>query len=138
MKNKEKFEKELIEIACSGKTVAVNKETGVPVKCGIMSCQDCRFCIDDICKSEELTKQWAESEYTDIVEFVEKVLGITLTDSNKDIVKVIYSARKNGTHCVFTKPRGTSKFFVDVLEAVVAIRISEENGLIGKGIFRNE
>lgn len=133
MKNKEKFEKELIEIACNGKVVAVNKETGVPVKCGIISCSECRFCIDDICKSKELTKQWAESEYTDIVEFVEKVLGITLTDTTKDMIKVIYDAYKNDTHCVFTKPRGITKLFVNVVESVVAIRVAEE-----KGVFRNE
>ena len=138
MKNKEKFEKELVEIACSGKFVAVNKETGVPAKCGIMSCRDCLFCIDDTCENESRTRDWAEAEYTDIVDFVEKVLGINSIESNKDIVKAIYDSYKNHTHCVFTKPRGTSKLFVNVLEAIVAIRVAEENGIIAKGVFRNE
>lgn len=33
MKNKEKFEKEIVEIACDGNDVAVRKSTGKPIDC---------------------------------------------------------------------------------------------------------
>ena len=33
MKNKEKYAKEIVEIACSGDTLAVSKVTGKPISC---------------------------------------------------------------------------------------------------------
>lgn len=64
MKNKEKYAKEIIEIACSGHAVSVSKVTGKPIACENNSCKNCvRHNVDLICCEEERLKKWAESEY---------------------------------------------------------------------------
>ena len=63
MKNKEKYVREIAEIACEGGGVAVSEETGKPVQCVNIRCSRCAFlsksryktCIDH-------RKAWAESE----------------------------------------------------------------------------
>lgn len=63
MKNKEKFAKEITEIACSGSCLSVNKATGKPTKCVDISCEEClRHDERNIC-GQKLLRQWAESEY---------------------------------------------------------------------------
>lgn len=59
MKNKEKYAKEIIEIACSGSSIAITKESGCVASCHETSCIDCLFCHDD-CKQK--VKEWAEQE----------------------------------------------------------------------------
>ena len=64
MKNKEKYAKEIIDIACSGHAVSVSKVTGKPIACENNSCKNCvRHNFDLICCEEERLKEWAESEY---------------------------------------------------------------------------
>ena len=60
MKNKEKFAKEIIEIACSGNSIAVIKKSGHIAPCNNTNCNLCLF-RDSDCRKE--TRQWAESEY---------------------------------------------------------------------------
>lgn len=60
MKNKEKYAKEIVEIACSGGSIAVTKECRRIVPCDSIYCVTCLFCDTD-CK--ENVKEWAESEY---------------------------------------------------------------------------
>ena len=60
MKNKEKFAKEIIEIACSGEVIAMG--SGIIRKCAGLPCQKCSFNIDGI-ECDEMRKTWAESEY---------------------------------------------------------------------------
>lgn len=64
MKNKEKFAKEIIEIACDCCILAVNKNTGKPEKCSVLDCDKCLFLRDKIgCDSRKKLREWAESEY---------------------------------------------------------------------------
>ena len=65
MKNKEKYAKEIIELACNGSNIAVNKVTGKPVKCSECDCNQCMFCEDGNCEDSDfgLLSEWAESEY---------------------------------------------------------------------------
>ena len=60
MKNKEKFEKEIMEIACSGNSIAIIEKSGRIVPCDVNRCSLCLFRGYD-CK--ENTREWAESEY---------------------------------------------------------------------------
>lgn len=60
MKNKERYAKEIIEIACSGDDVAVCKYTGKPIDCYDIECDECLF-GDKSCT--KLRREWAESEY---------------------------------------------------------------------------
>lgn len=60
MKNKEKYAKEIMEIACSGSRIAINKGSGCIVPCGGLLCSKCLFRANDCRKN---IKEWAESEY---------------------------------------------------------------------------
>lgn len=60
MKNKEKYAKEIMEIACSGNSIAVTKEGGRIASCCDTFCVECLFCGGN-CK--EKVREWAESEY---------------------------------------------------------------------------
>lgn len=60
MKNKEKFAKEIIEVACSGGVLAMS--SGIIRKCTELPCRKCSFNIDGI-ECDEMRKTWAESEY---------------------------------------------------------------------------
>lgn len=62
MKNKEKFAKEILEIACSGDSIAVIKKSGRIVPCNGTICGLCLFRGYDC---EKNTREWAESEYTE-------------------------------------------------------------------------
>lgn len=59
MKNKEKYAKEIMEIACSGNSIAVTKEGGRIASCCDTFCVECLFCGDN-CK--EKVREWTESE----------------------------------------------------------------------------
>ena len=64
MKNKEKYAKEIVEIACDCCILAVNKNTGKPEKCSVLDCDKCLFLRDKIgCDSRKKLREWAESEY---------------------------------------------------------------------------
>lgn len=66
MKNKEKYTKEIVEIACSGDCLAVEISTGITVPCNSIRCANCLFnegCISYI--KDECIKKWAESEYVE-------------------------------------------------------------------------
>lgn len=60
MKNKEKYTKEIIEVACSGDSIAVTKGSERIVKCGSIACSECLFeppnCVKEI-------REWVEQEY---------------------------------------------------------------------------
>lgn len=59
MKNKEKFAKEIMDIACSGSRIAVMKRSGRIVPCDGILCSVCLFSSD--CRKN--IKDWSESEY---------------------------------------------------------------------------
>lgn len=61
MKNKEKFVKEIVDIACSGCRFGVNKRTGEITSCNYILCRNCVFHNNADCS--EAKREWAESEY---------------------------------------------------------------------------
>lgn len=63
MKNKEKFEKEIVEIACDGKGIAVDKHTGTVYSCNYIPCSNCLFNDNYYC--DKARRKWAESEYVE-------------------------------------------------------------------------
>lgn len=62
MKNKEKYAKEIMEIACSGDSISIIKKSGRIVPCNSAICSLCLFRGYD-CK--ENAREWAESEYVE-------------------------------------------------------------------------
>lgn len=60
MKNKEKYAKEIVDVACSGDSIAVTKGSEHIVRCSDITCSECLFaCLN--CAEE--VKEWAEQEY---------------------------------------------------------------------------
>lgn len=60
MKNKEKYAKKIIEIACDGDSIAIASNSGKLVRCRNIKCCECLF---DFANCENDTREWAESEY---------------------------------------------------------------------------
>lgn len=63
MKNKEKYAKEIMDIACSGNRIAVMKGSGRIVPCDGLLCSKCLFRAIDCRKN---IKDWSESEYIEM------------------------------------------------------------------------
>ena len=61
MKNKEKYAKEIIDIACKGHRFVIDKNTNAVADCCDTPCTTCLFSEMNDC--EEARRQWAESEY---------------------------------------------------------------------------
>lgn len=61
MLNKTKYKDEILEIACSGDTLAVNKHTEKPENCSKLDCTDCLFDLYSACG--EMCWDWRNSEY---------------------------------------------------------------------------
>lgn len=65
MTNREKFAEQILDIACNGNWMAVNKATLEPITCQELPCKDCLFCVlDKGCDRSEM-KKWANSEYVE-------------------------------------------------------------------------
>ena len=61
MKNEENYAKEIVEIACDGKSIAVDKRTGKVDSCDCIACGNCLFYDKNDCNKKR--REWAESEY---------------------------------------------------------------------------
>ena len=64
MKNKERYEKEIVDIACKREPLAIAKSTGLPVSCTTLACDECLF--DSVSSCQDGIKEWAESEYVEL------------------------------------------------------------------------
>lgn len=66
----------------------------------------------------------------DIVEFVEKVCEIPLTDFQKEFVRKEYDAEKNDKRLCYVPPRCNQKFSFELLQAMVLIMVGKERWLV--------
>lgn len=62
MTNREKFAEKILDIACSGSRLAVNKATLEPTACTGLECRDCLFYTR--C-SKGAREKWVNSEYVE-------------------------------------------------------------------------
>lgn len=99
MKNREKYAKEIMNVACNGDSIAVMKKSGRVVSCNGTSCCLCLF-RGAGCK--EKIRDWTESEYVEPVKISKK--DRAFLDYLKDYK---YMARDgDGELCVYiTKPK---------------------------------
>lgn len=67
MKNKEKYLKKIVEIACDGNCIAVDKNSGKVKPCCDSSCSNCLFDDSHYRDSDcdRTRRKWAESEYVE-------------------------------------------------------------------------
>lgn len=61
MKNKEKYSKKIVELACDGNGIAVDKYSGTVNSCLCIPCSNCLFNDNKDC--DKGRREWAESEY---------------------------------------------------------------------------
>ena len=73
MKNKEKFAKEILDIACSWKLFAVSNE-GKVAACDLLGCDNCQGIDSEDCR--KFMSKWAESEYQEPLVISKKDLDI--------------------------------------------------------------
>ena len=104
MKNKEKFAKEIVELACNGDGIAVNKHSGMVFPCNNIPCSNCLFDNDYYCEEER--KKWAESEYNEksVISKKDRAFLEYLKEEFKYIVR-----HKDGT--LFTYKDGLTNWF---------------------------
>ena len=71
-----------------------------------------------------------ECSIVDIIEFCEKVLDYPLLDYQKDFIKAVYEATKDGKQIVYMPPRGVDRFTLQLLQALVIIDFAKERGYL--------
>lgn len=65
MKNKEKFVKEIVELACDGNRIAIVRQTGEFRSCYETPCRECLFHSSNTEQCKEKAREWAEAEYVE-------------------------------------------------------------------------
>lgn len=59
MTNREKYAKKILDIVCTGHSIAV--KNGVPCMCKAIMCSECNLSADDVCVNNFV--KWCNSEY---------------------------------------------------------------------------
>ena len=65
MKNKEKYAKEIVELACDGNRIAIVRQTGEFRSCYETPCRECLFHSSNTEQCKEKVREWAEAEYVE-------------------------------------------------------------------------
>lgn len=65
MTNREKFKEQILDIACSGTRIAVEKNVMEPVPCQNISCKDCHFRFKEGSRCDDACKEWCDTEYVE-------------------------------------------------------------------------
>lgn len=89
MKNKEKYSKEIVELACDGNRIAVDRQTGESRSCYETPCIECLFHSSDTERCRERIRKWAESEYIEkpVIDKKDRVFLEYLGEELKYIVR---------------------------------------------------
>ena len=107
MKNREKYAEELLNVACTGNRIAIDKRTMQIRGCEAFPCGLCLFRDCDGC-SKKLA-EWAESEYVEPVKISKR--DRTFLDYLKEEYKFI-TRDKNGMLFVYeAQPRKLEKYW---------------------------
>ena len=111
MKNREKFAKEILDIACSGRSIAVTKDNKV-VYCSDIPCESCMFdsCGKHIGRVQvclDRLREWSESEYVEkpTITSIEKNFLYSLLSNCKYIARDL---NNNDLYIYYNKPRRNS------------------------------
>ena len=117
MKNKEKYAKEILEIACNGDSIAVKNNKLTCCRC--LDCSECLFNGSDCCRKQ--VKKWSESEYIEkpviskrdraFLEYIDKKFDYIARMCYGDLRLFVVEPRKG-------KMIWTSGYFTAILESL--------------------
>ena len=65
MTNRGRFAEQILDIACGGSKIAVNKATLEPTACYKLACKDCLFGLSNTDSCTSAREKWANSEYVE-------------------------------------------------------------------------
>lgn len=112
MTNREKFAEQILDIACGGSRIAVNKATLEPIACYELECKDCLFNTHSYVYCGDKTEKWANSEYVEPPVDWSKVAVDTpilvRVGANLEWIKRYFAKYENGT--VFAWSDGTTSW----------------------------
>ena len=115
MTNKEKYGKEILDIACTGDHVAMRKSDNVIVGCRKLGCLDCAFATNGKGDCSDAIEKWANSEYVEPPVDWSKVAvdtPILVRDSREEAWRKRYFAKyENGK--VYTWLGGATSWSAD-------------------------
>lgn len=136
MLNKEKYAKEIINIACSGEDIG--KQNGHLRPCTDTNCYNCDFNTDLGCVEE--FQKWANSEYKEPEIDWNKVpvdTCILVTDSCGNTIKRHFAKYNN--KIIYVYPYGTTSWsFDNQVEYNKLIDLDEKNVQIKEGVDCSE
>ena len=120
MTNREKFAEQILDIACSGDAIAVNKVTSEPIACHGTACEDCLFYVLGKGYDRNEMKKWANSEYVEPpVDWTKVPVDTPILvrgHENREWTRRHFAKIKNGT--VFAWHGGATSWSKDDEEAV--------------------
>lgn len=106
MKNKEKYVKEIVELACDGNRIAIVRQTGEIISCYGLPCRECLF-QSDRGQCKEKAREWAEAEYIEkpviskrdrvFLEYIRERYKYIARDENGNLFAYETHPRKVGT-----------------------------------------
>ncbi|MFR7913934.1 hypothetical protein [Eubacterium ramulus] len=65
MTNREKYEKQILDVACGGSCVGVHIKTMTPISCDLLDCDECYFSTQDDGDCSIACQEWCNSEYVE-------------------------------------------------------------------------
>lgn len=122
MTNREKYAEQILDIAVTGSSIAVDKK-GEMHKCENLRCRDCIFVKSEVSDHycTEKTKEWSEQEYVEPLVDWSKVpvdTKVYVRDSDSDPWKPRYFAKfEDGK--IFTWINGATSFSANNFDDVV-------------------
>ena len=119
MKNKEKYSKKIVELACDGNDIAVDKRTGKVDACLCIPCSNCLF--NDSKNCDKGRRELAESEYVEkpVISKIDKAFLEYIREERK------YIARdEDGKLCVYSSKPFKEKIIGICTAEVVLVQIS--------------
>lgn len=107
MKNKEKFAKEIVELAIEDDSLAVDIKNKKVVPCTEIRCTECAFDKTKTGNCYIARREWAESEYVEPKEFTEEEKAILIA-----LPKVNWVARDENETIYFFAEKPVKKTYV--------------------------
>ena len=123
MLNKEAYKDNIMKIACTGNSLALDKTTNKLTSCSELSCSDCVFSVRYIGEScSDRVKVWANSQYEPVIDWsslpVNTPLRLTLkTDSS--IVYIRHYAGKYSDGKFYVYGSGTTSYTYISMDEVI-------------------